>query len=304
MAGSRIVDFPIGWGGLLTLNEHRDTSGVIDPTKVDDTILVDRFDFSTITFRDQRDGMHLLLGGDLGLVSSEFRFVSLLGKVLGSTGAKFEDKVAKFLGAFHPESDVLRSPTTRGVLPLDFYCPTEEVGYTSPVREVFYGRPVGIPSIFERRGDGLGAQFAAEIICPDTRRYLYTPESKACNSGNSWSIALPNWTTLMGADTAGVITLVLTGAGSSNCTLRYVDTAQAITTDLVLDLTGIGSGSHTIVIDMAKMTIKEGSTKKASLRTSAVDTFWRIGPGGGTFSVPTGRTNLTSATIAYRQARA
>ncbi len=239
-------------------------------------------------------------------MSSEFRFISIVGTILGSTPAAMEDRIAKLLAAFHPENAVAASPSTRGVTAYDFYTPTGEApsGYTSPVHELFYGRSTGLPQVYARVASGLSTVFAAQIICPDTRRYMYTAESKACNSGNSYSIAVPNWSTSQGADVAPTITLALTGAGSSACKLRYVDTALATTTDLILDLSGIGSGSHTVVVDMANMLITLDGSHAANLRTSDVLTFWRIGPGGGTFSVPSGTTNLTSATAAYRQARA
>jgi hypothetical protein len=301
-----ILSFPIGYRGF-TLNEHRTSGGAITAANVENTVMVEKFDFSPLEFRDQRDGLHLLMGGDLGMVSDQFRYVSIAGIIKGSSAALLEDRVAKFLSAFHPVNCFAASPTTRGVHDLDFYCPTATPpsGYSSPVRELFKGRPTGLPAVFERRGSGYQMQFAAQLICPDTRRYLYTAEAKVANAGNAWSIAVPNWTSALGAPTTGIVTLELTGAGSSNCTLWYADTLTGVTTVLVLDLSGLGVGAHTITVDVQNNIIKEGSTRKDSLRTSAVDTgFWQVNAGGGTFSVPAGRTNLTSATFASRQARA
>ncbi len=307
-----ILSYPIAWrggdaGSGITLQGHRDTSGNLVSATVDtqDYIEVEKFDFSPLDFRDQRDGLHLLFGGDLGLVSSEFRYVSIQGNVKGSTAAKLEDRVAKLLGVFDPENCQAASATTRGVLPLDFYCPTEEAGYTPLVRELFQGRPTGLPVIFERRAEGYAMQFALQLVCPDPRRYLYTAESKVANAGNGYSIAIPNWTARMGAPTTGVITLALTAAGANPCTLRYVDTASGITKNLNLNLSGIGGGAHTVTVDVETGEIKLDGTNNAALRTSAVDTAqWIVNAGGGTFSVPAGTTNLTSATLAYRQARA
>lgn len=301
-----IVAYPMGFRSLA-LNNQRDTAGAFVRASERDATVVEKFDFSPLDFRDQRDGLHLMLGGDLGVVSGEFRFVSMLGYLVGSTAAKLEDRVAALMSAFDPENCVAASPSTRGVHALDFYCPTDSppTGHSSPVREVFYGRPTGLPAVFERRGEGYVKNFALQLICPDVRRYLYTAESKAATSGNSWTVTIPNWAAATGAPTKATVQLVLTGTGSSNCTLRYVDTLTSVTTDLVLDLSGLSAAAHTLDIDLGTGTIKEGSTYKANLRTSAVNTgVWQINAGGGTFSVPTGRTALTSATLAYRQARA
>lgn len=303
-----ILSYPIAYrggdgGGGITLNNHRTTAGAQTPN-VADAYVVEKFDFSPIEFRDQRDGLHLLMGGDLGAVSDEFRFLSITGYINGSTGAKLEDRVAKLEAMFNPVNCVAASPSTRGVLPLDFYCPTEvpPVG-VSPVHELFSGRPSGIPAVYERRGVGLSMVFALQLICPDTGRYLYTAESKQVTPGAP-SIAIPNWTAAMGAPTKGIITIVMTAAGSNPLVLRYVDTLTGVTTNLNLNLSGIGGGAHTITVDVGSGIIKLDGTANAALRTSAVDTcIWQINAGGGTFSIPSGTSNVTSATLAYRQAR-
>jgi hypothetical protein len=118
-----ILSFPIGYRGF-TLNEHRTSGGAITAANVENTVMVEKFDFSPLEFRDQRDGLHLLMGGDLGMVSDQFRYVSIAGIIKGSSAALLEDRVAKFLSAFHPVNCFAASPTTRGVHDLDFYCPT------------------------------------------------------------------------------------------------------------------------------------------------------------------------------------
>ena len=55
--------------------------------------------------------------------------------------------------------------------------------------------------------------------------------------------------------------------------------------------------------DMATQLIKKGSTKKAYIRTSGVNTFWGIPAGGVAAAAVTNRTNVTSVTISYNQAR-
>jgi hypothetical protein len=303
VSGDAILNYPLGYRGVV-FNEHRNSSGVLDRTKALDTILVERFDFSPLEFRDQRDGLHLLMGGDLGVVSSEFRFISIAGTVVGSTSSKFEDRIAKLSSALDPENAVADDAATRGTSIFDFYSPSDEAGYTGPIRECFFARPTGLPAIYERRGQGLTALFAGQLICVPPRRYLYTAEAKVANAGNSWTVAIPNWTAAMGAPTSGVVTLVLTAAGSNPCVLQYVDTMTGTTYTLNLNLSGIGGGAHSVTVDVANNIVKVDGTRNDAIRTSAVDSgVWQINAGGGTFSVPSGRTNLTSATLAYRQAR-
>lgn len=307
-----IADYPITLRDLsfntrFAFNEHVSTAGVIDRTKAQSTLRVQKFDPNNIEYRDQRDGLHLLYGGDLGVVSGEFRFVQWSGVIVDTSPALLEDRVARLESALNPENMFAAAPSTRGVMPLDFYCPTSEAGYSPIVHEVIYGRSTGMPAVYDRIGSGLGAVFACQLICPNTRRFLYTAESKAANSGNSYQIALPNWTAAMGASVAALVTLVLTGAGGATTTVRYVDTALATTTDFNLNLSGIGGGAHTVAIDMGSGAVTLDGARRDDLMISAVDTTWRIGPGGGTMSIPNtggGRTNLTSATAVYRQARA
>jgi hypothetical protein len=305
MVDRAIIEYPMGYRGLV-LNEHRNTDGSIDVSQQKDTIIVDRFDFSPILFRDQRDGLHLMYGGDLGVVSSEFRFVNVQGSIAGSTWAALEDRLAKLNAAFHPENAVWDNPSTRGIDLFDFYSPTEESGYVSPVRECFFGRPTGIPQTFEQRAPSRSRRFAVELICTPPGRYLYTAESRTANAGNSWIVTLPNWTEAQGYGVSPILTLVLTGAGSNGCTIWYrLNDDTTIIAALVLDLSGLGVGAHTIVVDVGNGTIREGSTRKDNLRTSAVDTgVWQLQPGGGKLLVVSGRTNLTSVTATYRQARA
>ena len=56
--------------------------------------------------------------------------------------------------------------------------------------------------------------------------------------------------------------------------------------------------------DMATQLIKKGTAKRADLRTSGVNTFWGIPAGGVAAASITNRTNMTSSTITYNQARA
>ena len=69
-----LYSFPLAYRGL-TLNEHRTAAGALDATKEADTIRVDRFDFSRLQQRDQREPLNLLTGGDLGDASPTFRYL-------------------------------------------------------------------------------------------------------------------------------------------------------------------------------------------------------------------------------------
>lgn len=295
--GGRITDFPIGFRGV-TFNRHRTTAGAYDQTYEKDNILISSFDFSRVQIRDQREGLHALTGGDLGVGNEVFRYVSLSGKIKSSTGEKLEDAIAAVSRAFNIEEAQLDSPSTEGVSDLDFYCPTEYsgTGVTSPVHEKFLARPADAPAWVERLHDGLSAVFAAQVVCPDPRRYLYTGTGVLFSAGAGWTQALPNWNATMGRKVYPVITVVLSGAG--NAAMTFSDG----TTSFVGDFSGETAGTFTI--DMATGIIKKGTTKKAYIRTSAVDTYWGIPAGGVAAAAITNRTNVTSVAFQYNQARA
>jgi hypothetical protein len=309
------VHFPIGYRGLV-LNEHRSATGAIDNTKVASTFLVDRFDASRLQLRDQREGLHLMSGGDLGAGTKVFRFVSLQGQVSDVTSAKLEDRIGWLRQTFDIEEAQVFAPTTEGVNDLDYYIPTEvtTVGAVNGiVREILRGRPSIYPQTFDRRNSGLTRLFAVEIICPDPRRLLYTSEpNKVANSGNGFSITLPNWNANQGSITWPILTIIQTANGNANTTITFNPTTIGTTTDLRLDLSGLGAA--TIYVDMLGKAIyvggtmnvdtgyHTGGTERADIRQSAVDTFWNIPRNGGVMSI-TNRTALTSVRADYRQAR-
>lgn len=292
----RITDFPFGYRGY-TFNKHRTTAGGYDDDYEKNTTIIDTFDFSRVQWRDQREGLHNLTGGDVGVANEVFRYISLGGLIVASTGAALEDRIARVMRVFNIEEAQLDSPTTEGVTAFDFYCPTEvsATGIASPVREKFLARPSAPPAWVERMHDGLTARFAAQLICPDPRRYLYTATSVVL-SGSTWTAALPNWVGNQGRKVYPVITVVLSGAGHASMTFSDG------TTSLVCDFSGETSGTFTI--DMATSLIKKGTTKKAYIRTSAVDTYWGIPANGVAAAAVTNRTNVTSVTFTYNQARA
>jgi len=281
------------------MNQHRTAAGAYDVTYEKDTIIVSSFDFSGLQLRDQREGLHAQSGGDLGVGTEVFRYLSVVGKTKNSTGEKREERIAAMLRVFSLGEAQLDSPTTEGVTAFDFYCPTEYSGTGvsgSVAREKFLARPAAAPAWIERMHDGLTAQFAASLVCADPHRYLNTATSVTLSSGAGFSgRTLANWNTTMGHKVYPIITFTMAGAGHASCTVSDG------TTSLVLDFSGETSGTFTV--DMATGIIKKGTTKKAYMRTSAVDTFWGIPAGGATATI-TNTTNVTSAVFSYSQARA
>jgi len=297
MTSLRISDFPIGYRGF-TFNTHRSTAGAYLVASERDTTVVQSFDISPIQFRDQREALHGQTGGDFGVGNEVFRFTTLVGKIKSSSGEKLEDVIGTLGRLGSLDEAMYDFPSLMGVSAIDFYCPTEvsATGISSPVRELLYGRPAGPLAWGERSQDGLTAIFSLGLVCADPRRYLYTATSVSLASGTFSNRTLPNWTATQGRKVYPVVTLTMSGNGSATLTL----TDAATSTALILDMSAAGSGTFTI--DMATGIIKKSSTKRADLRTSAVDTFWGI-PAGGTTVTITGTTNITTAVFAYRQAR-
>lgn len=295
MSVLRITDFPIGVRGY-TFNKHRATDGTYDVTYEKDTTVVQQFDFSPVQVRDQREALHALTGGDFGTGNEVFRYLSLLVKIKASTGEALEDEIAKIVRVGSLEEALLDYPTTMGVSALDFYCPTSvsATGIATPVREKFLVRPAGPTAWVERSQDSLTALASLSFVAADPRRYLYTATSAAPTGAGS--VALPNWTTTQGRKVYPLVTLVMSGNGNNNVTISDG------TTSLVLDLSAAGSGTFTI--DMATHIIKKGTAVRADLRTSGVNTYWGIPAGGVAAATITNRTNMTSSTFSYNQARA
>lgn len=304
--------FPFGWRGL-TLNGHRTAAGGEDSTKLADTIRVDRFDPSRLQQRDQREALHLLTGGDLGDATLAFRYVSMGGSIVGSSGSKLSDLIAQVEQAFDVEEAQLASLATEGVSALTFTDTTEVVtgrgtAWVDPVTsladgqyvvERFMARPAAFPIITGRRSGGDSVLWAVELVCADPRRYIDTAESVVLNAGNGYSAACPNWNSTQGKSVAPLLTIVMAGAGHASLTLNISgDSAD----NLVLNMSAETAGTFTI--DTATGLIKKGSTHRADLRSSAVATLvgMRVPRGGGT-ATAVNTTNVTSVTVAYRQAR-
>lgn len=292
---SELYDFPMGYRGLV-LNNHRNTDGTlkVGPDEADN-IRVSAFDYSRLQLRDQREAFHLVSGGDLGVGTEAFRYLSLAGMLRGTTPGKLEDRIAAFLQAFDIEEAQIDAPTTEGCSPLDFYCPTEIVGYAPVQHEQFLCRPAAYPIVPERRSQGLQSSFATELVCADPRRYRVDATTKTLDGSNGFSQVCPNWTVLVGKATPPLVTITMSAAGATNFTLSNG------VTSLVLNLSSLAAG-NVVTIDMARATIKVGALYRADLRTSAVDTFFSI-PRGGATVVATNTAGVTSVGLAYHEAR-
>ncbi len=306
-----LYDFPMAYRGL-TFNGHRTAAGALDTTKEAATFRVNQLDFGRIQFRDQREALNVLSGGDLGDAASVFRYVTIAGVIKDRTGMDLSDRIAQLFSTWSIEEALFDDPTTDGesaftytdVTRLDTgrgtaYADrtlTGETGYY--VVERIVGRPSGPPIVTQRRSGGDTALFAAELVCSDPRRYIQTAESVVLNSGNSYSANCPNWSSLMGIATPPTVTIVTSGNGSSSFTL---DIAGDGVSPLVLNLSAVGAA--TIVWSARTGIIQVGSTHRADLRTSAADTLFARVPRGGAVASSTNNTNITSVTLAYRQAR-
>lgn len=295
MSTLRISDFPIGLRGY-TFNKHRTTAGAYDDTYQSDTTIVQSFDFSPVQVRDQREALHAVTGGDFGTGNEVFRFLSLLVKIKASTGENLEDEIAKIVRLGSLGEALLDYPTTMGASALDFYCPTNisATGIATPVREKFLVRPAGPTAWVERSHDSLTALASLSMVAADPRRYLYTATTVSFT--NTSPQALPNWTTTLGYKVYPVVTLVMSGNGSASLTISDG------TTSLVLDMSAAGAGTFTI--DMGTGIIKKGTTVRADLRSSGVNTYWGIPAGGVAAATITNRTNITTSTMTYNQSRA
>jgi len=290
----QIEDFPQGYRGL-TLNGHRTAAGAFDKTVVD-YIRVSRFDFSRLQVRDQRAARELGTGGDLGDAADVFRYISASGMIVGSTGEKLADKVSELFQIFDVEEAQLASPATRGLTAFTFTCPTEIATYTPYQVERFMVRPAGYPAVYERMSEGLSRPFAVELVAEDPRRYRNTATNRTLNSGNGFSQVCPNWNVAVGRQVFPVVTITMSAAGSA--TFSLTDGTKT----LVLNLSTM-IAADVVTIDMNTGVIKKNGAYAASLRTSAVDTFFGIPRGGVTISA-TNTTGVTSVSIDYNEARA
>lgn len=300
-----IPAYPIGYRGFA-FNGARNADGTqkLDQDLPDGYAIVDRFDFSRLQQRDQREALHVLSGGDLGVATNVFRYVSIVGQVKGKTAAGLEDTIAALLEALDVENAQREHPGLEGIQNLSFSTPTALAGYTPLVAEIFKCRPAAYPAIYDRRSGGLTAMYAVELVCADYRRYIDPAELWSAYSVGSWSVVLPNWGTTPlagpGVATFPVVT-VDTNAGGAYSAALTIDIGNGI--PFVLNLSAIAPGNHLITIDMFRQSILLDGVRNDDLRSSNVLSFFPI-PRGGATAVVTNHANIDTVDFAYRQARA
>lgn len=290
-----LYDFPMTYRGL-TLNGHRNTDGTLNQSYENDTIRVDRFDFSRLQQRDQREAYQLITGGDLGDSTLAFRYLALSGVIKAPSGDALSDKIAALLQAFHVEESQIDFGSTEGASPFTFYDTTAVVGYTPYQKERFLCRPAAYPIITGRRSGGDAVGFALELVCADPRRYRDTARQITLNSGNSFSASCPNWNSTIGVSVHPVITFTMSGAGHDHATITLNSKA------LQLDLTGMVN-NDVVVVDTYLSTIKKNGAWAAQIRQSAVDTFPTV-PRGGATATGSNTNGISSIVLDYREARA
>lgn len=301
MAGA-VLSYPINYS-TFELNSVVDEDGtqLVDDVYSGDFSQTELFDYSRLQIRDQREGLHLLTGGDLGVATSVFRFITLQGVIAAPNDdpETLEDKISRMIRAFHVDEAQIDSPDTVGASPLTFWTPTNHppAGFRSPVQEYFLCRPAAYPAIYERFKSGMSARFAVELVCPDPRRYLVNPTTVEFNATDGWSQTLPNWTKDMGEEVYPSIRVVTTGNGSDKFTISAGGTQT-----LILDLSS-SAGAHFTIDCLTGNIERQNGTRQDDWRTSSVATIPFGIPAGGAEWTLGHTTNIDSVTVSFSQAR-
>jgi hypothetical protein len=297
------LDYPLWWNvGVreLVLNNHRTEDGGVDDAAImAGYYLVEAYDFSPLDIREQREGMHLQTGGDLGPANRTFRHISLRGNIIAPSGARLDDMEAALLSAFDIEHAQIDNPDQFGEGTLKHLSETSVSvpGVGGRVLEGFYCRPERYPITFDRRGQrGHTRAFLAQLVSPYPYRVLFPEQEVVFSAANGWSQTLPNWTTREGGISRLSLDVSHTGNGASNFTISDG------TRSLVLDMSSAGVSN--LYIDMWSGQIYNTADEpKQNLRTSDVDSFFDIPPGGATVTI-SNVTNIASVTATYHQTRA
>lgn len=297
------LDYPITWAigsRELVLNNHRTPDGEIDDAALaGGHYVVEAYDFSPLDIREQREGMHLGIGGDFGPANRVFRHISLRGVIVAPDSPTLDYMEAEFLAAFdidHAESD---NPTGFGEGTLKHWSDTSfsGPGIGGRVLEGFYCRPEAYPVTFDRRGvRGQTRAFLTQLVAAYPYRVLFPQESVVFSAAAGWSQALPNWNARIGGFSRLTLDIEHVGNGASNLTLSDG------TRTLVLDMSSAGN-SHLYVEGWTRQIYNTVPEPKQNLRTSNIDSFFDVPPGGITLAVGN-TTNIASVTATYHQTRA
>lgn len=286
----------------FVFNEHINSDGSFDGTKVSDTYVLDARQYDP-AFRDGRDPYHLAQGGSLGRAHKGMAFWRLRGRILvpdtPTMPAELEDKERALRAAFDPALCVYDSPTTEGAYAMDWNEPTQDTGNFAtgliPVR--IYARPTLQPSITEDLNNQASRLFALGLVAGDPRTYHQTESTLALTPGSA-SGSVQNKGNVPSALKA---TIVMSGNGSSSFTISRGGVS------FILNLNGSVNLDQYVVIfetcgpyGRGKYITKNG-VENAALKTSAVDTWLNAPVGSTTFSI-TNTTGVTTCTLAWRHA--
>ena len=287
------LDYPITWevgSRSLVLNGHRTDDGDIDRSRLDQTYLVEAFDFSPLDIREQREGMHLLTGGDLGPAVRQFRHISLRGVIKAPSAAALEDMEAELLAAFDIEHAQMDAPTTFGLGTLKYLTPTDVSGpdLGSLVNEGFICRPENYPITFDRRGPrGYVRRFAVQLVTGYPYRLLFPIKEVVFRETDGWTLELPNWTTRLGGTSRVTFDVALDGTTTPDTDFTISDGTRS----LVLDLHtfhGGGALPGWLRVEMWSKQIYDIEplgARRAYVRTSGIDSFFDIPAGGATVTI-------------------
>jgi hypothetical protein len=296
------LDYPIIWAigsRELVLNGHRTLDGEMDRALLDQHYLVEAYDFSPLDIREQREGFHLLTGGDFGPADRQFRHISLRGVIVAPSWHVLDDMEAEFLAAFDIEHAELDNPSEYGVGTLKH---VSETAFSGPaigdrIVEGFYCRPEAYPVTFDRRGQRSTTRaFLAQLVAGYPYRVLFPQHSVVFSAAEGWSQDLPNWNDRIGGISRLTFDIEHTGNGDSDFTIT--DGTRALT----LDMSSAGT-SHLYVEMWSKQIYNTVPVDKAELRTSDIDSFFDVPPGGVSVTI-SNVTNIASVTATYHQTRA
>jgi hypothetical protein len=139
-----------------TGNQHRTTHGLYDRTDESNTDLVQVFDYARLSVREQREGSHLRIGGDLGIATEQFRFLALVALIKRDSYAKLEDALSAFARTFDVQEAQVDSPSTRGLYSFQFYAPTTIKGIAQHHINTIGGAFATPPTSVWRLGEAFG----------------------------------------------------------------------------------------------------------------------------------------------------
>jgi hypothetical protein len=298
----------------FVLNEHLSTAGVIDKTKVKDTIVLDERPIMDPSFRDLREPLHLAQGGVMGRTHKGLLTLGLRGRIIvpdTTQQAKLGDRERALRAAFDPYGCYFDSPATDGVYALDFSDVTADTatygtggpGGAGIIPLRYYVRPQALARVGETLRDGASRPFSLGLIAPDPRMYEQAEQTLVLTPG------APTGNVINRGTTAGPLklTVVMTGAGSAGFQVQLA--AALGTINFRLDLSGLVNTDTVVVIFETCGPYGLGKTVKlngadAFTRKVTDAASWLYAPVGTTSVTISSATNVSTATLAWYSARA